>query len=108
MNTIRTASSHELDLPLRSQTTLANADLGNLCIYTSKLDCLAVGQSVHRRLGNVEASVCMVNAEDKDALCLVGDLIACTTLCRVPSCNVDTAADEREAWDLSLGCPSVA
>jgi hypothetical protein len=49
----------------------------------------------------------MIDAEDKDALPLVGDLVAGTTLRAIPSSDIDTTTNVRESRDLSLGLPAI-
>jgi hypothetical protein len=49
----------------------------------------------------------MIDTKDEDALPLVGNLIARTTLRAIPSSNIDTTANVRESRDLSLGLPAI-
>jgi hypothetical protein len=49
----------------------------------------------------------MIDAEDENALPLVGDLVAGTTLRAIPSSNIDASTNIWESWDLSLGGPAV-
>ena len=99
----------ELDLTLlRSKTALAHANLGHLSIYPTKLDCLIVGKLVHRAQGHVDAGVCMIDSQHEDRLALVGYLIACPTLCAIPSTDINATSDVGEARNLSLCVPAVS
>lgn len=62
------------------QATLADANLGDLGIDTTKLDGLSVREGVHSLLADVKAGCGVVNAEDEDALPLVCDFVARSTL----------------------------
>jgi hypothetical protein len=106
--TLESSSSHELDLALWREATLAHANFLDTRIHAPKLDSLTIRQGVHGRFANVEASVRVIDAQDEDTLALVGDLVACPTLCRVPASNVDTSSNVRKVGNLTLRRPAIA
>ena len=85
---------------------------------------LAAGELVHSRFAEVDALSDMVDSHEVDAVALVSvsmsvhvtdlncasnlrDLIALSTLWRVPTSDVAGAANECEAWNSSLGLVAV-
>lgn len=88
-------------------TAVAHRDLGGCSIDTTKLDSLAVSESVHGGERNVETRGSMVNSQNVDALALVGELPAGTTGGRVPSRNGLSAADVWELGDVALRLPAI-
>ena len=64
----------------RLKTAHVDADLSVLGVDATEGSSLAVGELVHGRLSEVEASAGVVNGEDVDGLAVVGDAVAGTAL----------------------------
>ena len=78
---VRLTSRHQAAL----QPAVTGSDLRDSRLHDAEVLGLIVRQLVHRREGNVEPGLCVVDGEDVDCVVLVLQLPACAAVGRVPA-----------------------